>query len=223
MSKRKAHSPDDDELPNGQMLLMSLPEPTEGAELLVPAATQRELYPLTTVDRNQERLQSIIASLAADAPIRFVCRTHKVGWHTLQRIREEYGPKIATVKQGIAKRMALFVQLGVEQLLDDLAAGAIAPDKLGIIVGIIADKMQVLTGEPSVIVGSSEGAKQFSIETLNARLRARPVIDVSGTGLDGGKEPVTRASGPAGGALEVGGSASKPAASDAASENNHSQ
>lgn len=222
MGKRKAQSEDEDDLPNGQMLLLPLPEPTEGAELLMPAAKQRELYPLTTVEKNQERLQSIIASIAADAPVRYICRTHNLGWHTLSRIREDYGPKIATLKQGIQRRMTLFVQLGMEQLLEDLGAGLIAPDKLGIIVGIICDKMQVLSGEPSVIVGSAEGPKQFSIETLNARLRPRPVIDVTPTGFAQALPGQTRASGRAGGALEAGGSAPKPAASDSVSENKHS-
>lgn len=219
MGKRKQNDDAEDDLPNGQMLLLPLPEPTEGMELLESAERQRELYPLTTVEKNQERLQSIIASIAADAPVRYVCRTHKVGWHTLQRIRDSHGPKIATLKQGIARRMSFFVQLGIEQLIEDLAAGTIAPDKLGIIVGIITDKMQVLTGEPTTIVGTGDGPKTFSIDTLNARLgRRERTVEADftelPTGSEGGKDSATRAT--AAPALDQ---PSKAAASDAASEN----
>jgi hypothetical protein len=83
--------------------------------------------------------------------------------------------------------MATFVQLGIENLLDELAKGNIEPDRLGIIVGILTDKMQVLTGEPTVIHGSAEGAKQFSVETLRARLGARREINVTATGSVGGE------------------------------------
>ncbi len=179
---------EDDALPDGQLLLLDMPEAHEGSELLLSRSEQEEKYPLSTVERDQERMQSILAMLAADAPVRYICRTHRVGWHTLQRIREVHGSKITTLKQSIAKRMALFVQLGIEQLLDDVAAGNIEPDKLGIIVGIITDKMQVLTGEPTVIHGSVEGAKQFTVESLKSRLAARKMIDVTPTGLAGGEK-----------------------------------
>lgn len=183
-------------LPNGQILLMDMPEAHEGREMLEPREERLQKYPLTTIERDQERLESIIAMIAADTPVRYICRSQRVGWYTLQRIRESHGAKITTLKQSIAKRMALFVQLGIEQLLDDLAAGNIAPDKLGIIVGIITDKMQVLTGEPTVIHGNAEATKQFSVETLRARLGSRPVIDVTpSTGSGAGKLLATREGG----------------------------
>lgn len=187
---------DADTLPNGQMMLLEMPEAHEGAELLEAANVQREKYPLTTVEKNQERLQSILAMVAADAPARYICRTHRLGWYTLQRIREQHGVKITALKQSIARRMATFVQLGIEQLLDDVAKGNIEPDRLGVIVGIITDKMQVLTGEPSVIHGAAADAKQFSVETLRERL-GRRVIDVTATGSEAGGNRQTREAGAA--------------------------
>lgn len=185
---------EDESLPNGQLLLLDMPEAHEGGELLESKEVRLAKYPLTTIERDQERLQSILAMIAADAPGRYICRSHRVGWYTLQRIREEHGVKITTLKQSIARRMALFVQLGIEQLLDDLAAGNIEPDKLGILVGIITDKMQVLTGEPTVIHGNSEGSKQFSVETFRERLARKQVIDVTpaATGPAGGNPLQTR-------------------------------
>lgn len=68
-------------------------------------------------------------------------------------------------------------------------------DKLMISLGIAADKLQVLTGEPSVIVGSSDGPRQFSIEALRERLSRREIIDVtpSAIGSEGEEKKQTRA------------------------------
>jgi hypothetical protein len=164
-------------LPNGQMLLMDMPEGHEGADLLVSRDELADKYPLTTFDKNQERLQSIIQLLAADAPWRFICRAHRVGWHTLESIRAKQGTKIAAVKKVIAQRMSTFVQLGIEQLLDDLAAGRLDSDKLGVTLGIITDKLQVLTGEATVITGTAATSKPLTAETLMERLaKMKPAV-----------------------------------------------
>lgn len=171
-------------LPNGQILLLAMPEAHEGAELLASSDELRDKYPLTTIEKNQERLQQIIHLLAADAPMRYICRACRVGWHTLESIRAKQGTKIAAVKKTIAQRMSTFVQLGIEQLLDDLAAGNLDPDKLGVTLGIITDKLQILTGEATTITGTAPTGPRATADTLRERLatmkRAVP------TGSDGG-------------------------------------
>lgn len=189
-------------LPSGQLLLLNMPEANEGAELLLSAGDRGDKYPLTTLEKDQERLQAILHLVAADAPVRFICRSYRVGWHTLESIRAKHGVKIATVKKVIAQRMATFVQLGIETLLDDLAAGRLDTDKLGVTLGIVADKMQILTGEATSIVQHQDGAPRITAETLREKLagmkRALP------TGSSGGENTQQAPAGPAALAIEVG-------------------
>lgn len=178
-------------LPSGQLPLFDMPQAHEGAELL-KIDENRDRYPLTTIERDQERLQTIIHLLAADAPMRYICRSCRVGWHTLESIRAKQGTKIAAVKKTIAQRMSTFVQLGIEQLLDDLAAGALDPDKLGVTIGIIVDKMQLLTGEATTITGTTN-APRVTAETLRERLaNMKPAVPI---GSDGGNISQTGAAG----------------------------
>ncbi len=182
-------------LPDGQLLLLDMPEAHAGAELLMTPDERRDKYPLSTIEKDQERLQSIIHLVAADAPLRYICRAHRVGWHTIESIRAKHGVKIAAVKKVIAQRMATFVQLGIETLLDDLAAGRLDSDKLGVTLGIIADKMQILTGEATSIVQHQDSAPRITADTLRDRLagmkRATP------TGSSGGENGQQAAAAPA--------------------------
>lgn len=180
----------DTTLPNGQLLLLDVPAAHEGRELLMSAdERERERYPLTTLSKDQERLQSIIHMLAADVPLRFICRSQRVGWHTLESIRAKQGTKIAAVKKVIAQRMSTFVQIGIEQLLDDVTAGNLDSDKLGVTLGIIVDKLQVLTGEATSIVGSASSAPRLTRDDLVQRLeRMKQAVPVA-TGSGAGENP----------------------------------
>lgn len=177
-------STEDESLPNGQLLLLDMPAAHEGAELLLSAEDRKDKYPLSTIEKDQERLQAILHLIAADAPLRYICRAQRVGWHTIESIRAKHGGKIAAVKKTIAQRMSTFVQLGIETLLDELSAGNLDPDKLGVTLGIVADKMQILTGEATSIVQHQDGGPRITAETLREKLaRMKPAIP---TGSDGG-------------------------------------
>lgn len=176
------------------MTLLEPPElPTAGKELLDAPEAQRELYPLTTVERNQERLANIIRYLGAGVPKAEIIRTFGVGWHTLQRIAVQHGEKIAEVKRRVAAKTALLVDTTVDSLIDDVVHGRLDPRDKAVLLGIGVDKLQVLTGEPTVIHGSTEPVKRFSPEALRERLGARKMIDVTpATGRDGREKDVTR-------------------------------
>jgi len=191
---------EDQELPSGQLVLLDfMPEAHHGAELLMTAEERRDKYPLSTIERDQERLQAILHLIAAEAPLRYICRAHRVGWHTIESIRAKHGVKIAAVKKTIAQRMATFVQLGIEHLLDELTKGNLDSDKLGVTLGIVADKMQILTGEATSIVQHQDSGPKLTAETLRERLagmkRALP------TGSSGGENPQQAPEAPA--ALEL--------------------
>lgn len=150
----------------------------EGGELLIPVERQRELYPLTTVERNQERLQTIIFLLGRSVPKQFIIQTQKVGWHTLARIAETNGEKIADIKRKSAAKAAMFVELGIEQMLEDLQAGKLAPDKLAFTWKMVLDGMQLLTGEATSIVGTTDSGPRLTAETLRERLANMKRADV---------------------------------------------
>lgn len=189
--------------------LFSHSELPDGGEILLPEEKQRELYPLTTVEKNQARLAQAIFLLGHNAPRSFICKALGIGWHTLSRVAEKHGDKIADVKKRSAAKLAMFVELGVEQMLEDLQAGRLDPDKLPVSVAIAADKLQVLTGEASVIVGQAgngSGSK-LTADTLRERLNKAKVVDAEvtdvPTGSLAGNLVQTRAIA-AGGSLEAG-------------------
>lgn len=146
---------------------------------------QRDLYPLRTVERNQERLSAILFLLGRNAPKQFICDSQKVGWHTLHSIAEKHGEKIADIKRKTAAKAALFVELGIDQLIDDLQAGRFSPDKLAFAWSLVVDKMQLLTGDATSIIGTTDGKPRLTADDLRARLgemKRADVIDLPPTG-----------------------------------------
>lgn len=161
----------------------------EGSELLLSADQQRDLYPLSTVERNQERLQSILFLLGKNAPKQFICDSQKVGWYTLQSIAEKHGEKIADIKRKSAAKAALFVELGIDQLLGDLQAKRFTPDKLAFAWKMVVDTMQLLTGDATAIIGTTDSKPRLTASDLKERLESMKradVIDLPVTGSSQG-------------------------------------
>jgi hypothetical protein len=157
------------------------------------------------VERNQARVQGILAARAMGLSIRQVCAAYQVGTHTLAEIERRHGSKLATLKDRVARRLGAFVELGLDRMLSSV--GSMDPDKLPLAVAIAIDKMQVLTGEPSVIIGDA-GPRRFSVESLQDRLAgAIDVTPVDNTGSAGGDDFQRGAAGGAPGRIGAGGGA----------------
>jgi hypothetical protein len=150
----------------------------EGAELLMSDEQQRDLYPLTTVERNRERLQSVIFLLGRNAPKQFICESLGIGWHTLQSIAQKHGEKIADIKKRTAAKAALFVELGIDQLIEDLQEKKLRGDKLAFAWKQVAEVMQLLTGEATSIVGTTDSGPRLTADTLRERLANMKRADV---------------------------------------------
>ncbi len=171
------------ELPGSTLSLFPPGELPEGAELLLPLDEQQARYPLTTVEKNQERLNAIILLLGRDAPKKFIVETFHVGWYTLAAIAKQHGDKITLVKKRSAANLAMFVELGTEQIIEDLLAGRLDPDKLPINIAVAVDKLQLLTGDATMIVGSpADQGQRLNVETLKEKLAkmkrvTSPVVD----------------------------------------------
>jgi hypothetical protein len=175
-----------------QPLLPGIDDTSLGSELLESDESQRARYTGKIVDRNMERVHSILAARAMGFPIRQVCEGFHVSPHTIAELERRHGAKLATLKDRLARKFGVFVELGLDRAIAEVREMDI--DKLMISLGIAADKLQVLTGEPSVIVGT-DGPRRFTIDGLNERLGRREIIDVTPepTGSDAGKDGPTRA------------------------------
>ena len=167
-------------------------ESNYGAELLETEDSQRARYSGKIVDKNMERVHSILAARAMGFPVRVICEGFAVSTHTLAELEFRHKSKLATLKDRLARKVGVFVELGMDRLLDPKEIKRMDIDKLMISVGIAIDKLQVLTGEPSVIVGTSD-APRYTIEALRERLARREPINVTATGLGDGEKEQTRA------------------------------
>lgn len=168
----------------GDQLWLPMPAACAGLELAEPIEAQRKRYSLKIVEGNQARLAAILAMLGAGVPKREIMRQHQIGWHTLQRIEELHGAKLATLKTACARRLLGFSTMAIEFLTEQLVKGNLDADKIAVAIGIAIDKANLLNGEATMIVAQEE-PRRFTMERLNERLgrRAGPIIDVTpGTG-----------------------------------------
>lgn len=159
-----------------------------GSELLridAPAGS----YSGKIIDRDAARVQGILAARSMGLSVRQVCAAYRVGHHTLAELERRHSGKMATLKSRLASRLGVFAELGIDRMLTDVERMDL--DRLPVAVAIAIDKLQVLTGEPSVIVGhEGSGARQWSVDALRDRLAG--VIDVTpapGMGFAGEKDP----------------------------------
>ncbi len=178
----------------GQPLLPGIDdESARGSELLESEASQRGRYSGKIVEKNLGRVNGILTARAMGFPIRQVCEAYSVGPHTIAEIERRHGVKLATLKDRMARKFGVFAELGLDRAISEVKKMDI--DKLMISLGIAIDKFQLLNGDASVIIGTPTGeGSRFSVDSLRARLGARPVIDVTPalTGSDTGEIEPTR-------------------------------
>lgn len=168
-----------------------------GAELLEPVEQQMARYSGKIVDQNAERVAGIVAARSIGLPLRLVCKSFRCSVHTILEIEVRHRVKLAALKERSARQFGAFVELGLARLLTE--AHTMDIDRLPLAVAIAADKMQLLSGEATSIVGLAD-PQRHTVESLRARLRAES-IEVS-------VEPV--------GAGEVSGQGDSPGAAGAA-------
>lgn len=169
---------DDDILDFPQLLPGMENDPTLGAELLGTPVPQ---YTGKIVEKNADRVQQILQARAMGFGIRQITSAFRVSAHTVAELERRHALKLATLKERLARKFGVFVELGIDRAITEVDRMDI--DRLLVSLGIAADKLQVLTGEPSIIVGQPEDRSRFSVDTLRARLAARAPIDVTATGL----------------------------------------
>lgn len=134
-------------------------------------------------EREPDKYRAIVAALAEGLGQRAIARAFRVSVNTVRAVMvRERGP-VDTEKRVISLRLREFVRLASDRLLDEI--DLIPIDKLPVALGIVADKMQLLDGEATAIVGQS--ADRLKVDAFNELVASLPQ-----TGFGAGENGQTR-------------------------------
>lgn len=186
---------------NAYQFSMELPGIEPGAELLTideRAASGR--YTGELIEKDRAKIDAILQLLAVGVGIRRIAASQHVSTRTVSLLRDRYSEKIATHKKGLARRFGLFAELGIDRAIEEV--DEMDRDKLMISVGIATEKMQLLDGEATAIIGSTANApsheelrKQFDAILVEAQEmgceaegeeQTREALEVDPVDLDAG-------------------------------------
>jgi DNA-binding Lrp family transcriptional regulator len=129
------------------------------------------------VERDRELVDSVLAAFTAGIGKRRIARAFGLSPHTVRGIvqRAEASGRIAPYKQRMSARLAQAIELGVEQYIEALEEGKIAPGQIPVGVGILTDKKALLDGEATARVERTDGP---SVQDVIERMRrAKGMID----------------------------------------------
>ncbi|RMH29373.1 MAG: hypothetical protein D6692_04325 [Planctomycetota bacterium] len=147
-------------LPDGEGVeLPSLPGKSTGERL---RAQRPEVY------------QLIVRGLAEGMGLRALSRATGVHHRTIAAIRDsdEHRAAIDAAKQRVVRELAHFCELASERLVEEI--DNIDASKLGVLLGISVDKLQLLKGAPTSIV---ERRTDVDHDALNAYLESLPAAN----------------------------------------------
>ena len=140
--------------------------------------------------KNPERYRLIVSVIAEGLPIRWICQAFKVSHHSIQAIREREPEIIATEKRLLAGKHRFASRICVEKIIEALEH--LEPkdlrdvQSLGVLNGILVEKMQLLDGEATSIVEKPKGPTLDDIRRVYEALPGdEPAIDVEAAVLTG--------------------------------------
>ena len=140
--------------------------------------------------KNPERYRLIVSVIAEGLPIRWICQAFKVSHHSIQAIREREPSIIATEKRLLAGKHRFASRICVEKIIEALEH--LEPkdlrdvQSLGVLNGILVEKMQLLDGEATSIVEKPKGPTLDDIRRVYEALPGdEPAIDVDAAVLTG--------------------------------------
>ena len=140
--------------------------------------------------KNPERYRLIVSVIAEGLPIRWICQAFKVSHHSIQAIREREPKIIATEKRLLAGKHRFASRICVEKIIEALEH--LEPkdlrdvQSLGVLNGILVEKMQLLDGEATSIVEKPKGPTLDDIRRVYEALPGdEPAIDVEAAVLTG--------------------------------------
>lgn len=111
------------------------------------------------VEQDREKVDAVLMAFASGIGKKRIARAFGLSPHTVRGIvqRAEAAGKIAPYKQRMSVRLAQAIELGVEQYIEALEEGKIAPGQIPVGVGILTDKKALLDGEATSRVERTDG------------------------------------------------------------------
>jgi hypothetical protein len=162
-----------------------------GKELLTLDA-DAEKYPGSTIDKQIQRRDAILDSIAEGQSLRRIQKVWKVGYYTIKALERRSRVEIAARKERLSNKAELVAELCIDRLIEDV--DKLPPQTLAITTGIMIDKSLLLRGEASTIVEhqNKTTAQDFRAKLQEARrefveVEAVPVTEDT-TGLTATKE-----------------------------------
>jgi hypothetical protein len=122
--------------------------------------------------RKPDLYRIILSSLAEGMGIRQISRAFHVSVNTVMAVRDREGSVIDTEKSKIQSNLSKFARVASERLLEEV--DYIDIDKLGVPLGIVIDKMQLLAGQATSRI---EHVAAPAIDDFNRIIDALPVVE----------------------------------------------
>lgn len=135
-----------------------------------------------TTCKNEERAFAIVEDLLCGMSQRKVCLKHHVGSRTVAgvlRILEQTG-KLAPLKERLVQKFGTVVEKGIDAIDEALTNGTFPVTHLGLMEAQITDKLLLLQGDATVIVGQAHGP---TTEQINDWIENLPRVASGPVGL----------------------------------------
>jgi len=140
--------------------------------LLLVGSPSAKNFDLSRCRHDEERITEMLRARAEGLGVRACARIFKMSEHTVLAIEEKYSSEVATLKKEIARDCRTAGRMAVSRMIEEMAD--MPKSSLPIIAGVMIDKMQILEGEPSAIIGNHAGGIGKEREDLNSMIAALP-------------------------------------------------
>jgi hypothetical protein len=125
--------------------------------------------------RNRRTYFTIVKMLGEELSTRLIAFACGVSPGTVEAVRQRERIPIEIEKERILNTVRSVVRVSAERMLE--VAPTTTPKEASIMFGIAVEKMQILSGEPSVIIGKEEQLTHRSFHELLAALPRAHVVE----------------------------------------------
>lgn len=157
-------------------------------ELILAQAHRRAgNFDLSRLKHTDDQIAEMLRARAEGLGVRACARIFKMSEHTVLKLEEQRCSDVATMKKDLARDCRTAGRMAVSRIIEEMAD--MPKTSLPIIAGVMIDKMQILEGEPSAIIGNYAGIGKER-EDLNSMIAALPAADAQEV-IDLPPEPIS--------------------------------